>query len=196
MSKLQYASRLAACLAYLMSRQRDAAGLIAFDTGILDFIPAQLRQSGLQRVFHTLEALQPGKETDLAAPLHNVAEAIQRRGLVVLISDLLGEVRPMLDALQHLKFIGHDVLVLQVLDPDELEFPFDKLTEFTDLETGEKLKASGRSAKAVYLEQFKAHQDAIRDGLAAMHIDLDVFATNQPLDLALSEYLYRRSKVG
>ena len=196
LTKFQYAARLAACLAHLMMRQRDATGLVMFDTEVRTFLPARGQQSHLQRVLGVLEQCRPGKETDLAEPLHQVAEAIRKRGLVVLISDLLGDVEAMLGALQHLKFAGHDVIVFQVLDPDELEFPFEQLVELTDIETGEKVKTSGRSAREQYLREFQAHQAAIRDGCAGLKIDHATFDTRMPLDFALAEYLYRRGRRG
>jgi uncharacterized protein (DUF58 family) len=196
LNKHQYAARLAACLVYLMMRQRDAAGLVTFDTEIRDFLPARLQQSHLQRLLGALEECRPGKETNLAGPLHQVAEAVRKRGLVVLVSDLLDDVPALLGALQHLRFAGHDVIVLQVLDPHELEFPFDQLLEFTDIETGEKVKTSGRSAREHYMRQFHAHQAAIRDGCAGLKIDHAVFDTRMPLDFALAEYLYRRGRRG
>jgi len=196
LTKFQYAARMAACLAYLMMRQRDATGLVTFDTELRTFLPARLHQSHLQRMLTTLEECQPGRETDLAEPLHHVAEAIKKRGLIVLISDLIGDVEPLVSALQHLKFAGHDVIVFQVLDPHELEFPFDQLVEFTDLETGERVRTSGRSARDAYLQEFQAHQAAIRDGCAGLKIDHAVFDTRMPLDFALAEYLYRRGRRG
>jgi uncharacterized protein (DUF58 family) len=196
LNKLQYASRLAACLCYFMMGQRDGAGLAIFDTEVRTFLPARLRQSQLQHIFTTLEELKAGEETDLAAPLHAVADTIKKRGLVVVISDFLGDVEPLTSALQHLKFAGHDVLAFQVLDPDEIEFPFSKLTEFTDLESGEKIKTSGRSARDEYLKEFNAHQAALKDALASLKIDHALFDTRMPLDFALAEYLYRRGRAG
>jgi uncharacterized protein (DUF58 family) len=194
LNKFQYSARLAACLAYFMMRQRDATGLITFDTAIRDFLPAAMRPSHLQRVLGTLEDCRTGGETDLAEPLHQVAGAIRNRGLVVLISDLLGDIDPLLGALQHLKFCGHDVIVFQVLDPHEIEFPFSDLAEFTDLESGQKIKTSSRSARGQYLRELEAHQSAIRDGCADLRIDHALFDTRMPLDFALAEYLYRRGK--
>jgi len=196
LTKLQYASRMAACLLYFMMGQRDAAGLAVFDTALRTFLPARLRQSHLQHILSTLEECQAGQETDLAQPLHDVAEAIKKRGLVVLVSDLLGDIAALSCALQHLKFAGHDVIVFQVLDPHEIEFPFEQVTEFSDLETGEKVITSGRSIRGQYLKEFNAHQAAIRDALADLKIDHALFDTRMPLDVALAEYLYKRAKAG
>jgi len=196
LTKLQYAARMAACLLYFMMGQRDAAGLAIFDTALREFLPARLRQSHLQRILDTLEKCAPGNETDLAQPLHDVAEAIKKRGLVVVISDLLGDIAALQYALQHLKFAGHDIIVFQVLDPHELEFPFEQLIEFTDLETGEKVKTSGRCIREHYKQEFDAHQAAVRDALADLQIDYALFDTRMPLDVALAEYLYKRAKAG
>ncbi len=196
LTKLGYAARLAACLSYFMMGQRDAAGLAVFDTKIRSFLPARLRQSHLHHILATLEETQPGAETDLAAPLHEVAEALKRRGMVILISDLLCELEPLTEALQHLKFSGHDVIVFQVLDPHEIEFPFDQITEFTDLENAEKITAGGRAVRDEYLKEFNAHQAALKDLLANLKIHHALFDTRVPLDLALSEYLHRRGRAG
>lgn len=194
LTKFGYAARLAACLSYFMMRQRDAAGLVIFDTAVRELLPAAMRPSHLQRLLSTLEACRPGGETDLAGPLHQTALSVRNRGLIVLISDLLGDIQPLLGALQHLKFAGHDVIVFQVLDRDELEFPFSDLAEFTDLESGRKIRTSSRSARQQYLRELTAHQAAIRDGCADLKIDLATLDTRMPLDIALAEYLYRRSR--
>jgi uncharacterized protein (DUF58 family) len=196
MTKLRYGASLAACLCYFMMGQRDGAGLAVFDTEVRSFMPARLRQSQLQHIITTLEDLKPGEETDLAGPLHSVADTIKKRGMVVIISDFLSDIEPLTSALQHLKFAGHDILAFQVLDPDEIEFPFNKLTEFTDLENGEKVQTSGKSVRDEYLKEFNAHQAALKDAFAGLKIDHAVFDTRMPLDFALAEYLYRRGRLG
>jgi uncharacterized protein (DUF58 family) len=196
LTKLQYGASLAACLAYFMNGQRDAAGLAIVDTELRSFLPARLRQSHLQQLLGTLEQCQPGGETDLAGPLHQVAESLKRRGLVILISDLICDLATLGPALQHLAFVGHDVIVFQVLDPHEREFPFTRLTEFTDLETGERLRATGETARAIYLRNFAAHQTRLTDLLAELKIDHALLDTGMPLDNALAEYLYRRGRAG
>ncbi|MCW8129811.1 MAG: DUF58 domain-containing protein [Planctomycetota bacterium] len=195
-TKFQYAARMAACLAYFMMGQRDATGLVVFDTEIREILPPRLRPTHLQHIINVVQSCEPGGETDLAQPLHAAAESIKKRGLVVVISDLLGEIDALKGALQHLKFGGHDVIVFQVLDPHELEFPFDNLVEFTDLETGQRLRTSGRAAREEYLKEFNAHQEAVRETCGDLKIDHVVYDTRQPLDMALAEYLYRRGRAG
>ena len=196
LTKLEYGARLAACLCYFMTGQRDAAGLAIVDTEVRSFLPAKLKQSQLQHILSTLEECKAGNETELATPIHSVAESIKKRGLVVLISDLLADPEKLGEALQHLKYSGHNVIVFQVLDRDEIEFPFSKLTEFTDLENGMVLKAPGRSVREDYLKEFNAHQAQLKDMLANLKIDYEMIDTRMPLDFALAEYLYRRGRSG
>ncbi len=124
MSKLEYGSVLAASLAYLMNRQRDATGLISFDEQIRVRLPAAARSGHLHALLVALERIQPGKRSNVGRPLHQLAEALQKRSLVVLISDLLDDPEPVIKGLRHLKFRGTEVVVFQVLDPNELTFPF------------------------------------------------------------------------
>ena len=195
-TKLEYASRLAACLAYLMMGQRDAAGLTIFDSKIRTMLPPRLRHSHLQHMLTELEQTVPGGETRIADCLHHIAEGLKRRGLVILISDLLDDPESTLSALQHFRFQGHDVIVLHVLDKSELEFDFSTLTEFTDLETGEALLISPESMRAHYRTQIDGFLAACAKGCANIKADYKLFDTTTPLDRALSEYLYRRSRMG
>lgn len=196
LNKFQYAARLAACLAYFMIRQRDASGLVIFDTDVRTVLPPRLRQSHLQHLLSTLQSCEAGGETELAGPLHQVAETMKSRGLVILISDMLGDIPSTHSALQHLKFEGHDVIIFQVLDPDEINFPFDQITEFTDIETGQKNTTSARAARALYIKEFNNHQTAVKDACDTLKIDHVLLNTGMPLDIALSEYLYKRGRVG
>lgn len=195
-SKLDYACRLAACLAYFMMGQRDAAGLAIFDARIRALHPPRLRHSHLQRILTELEQTRPGGETRIADCLHTIAEGLKRRGLVILISDLLDDPAAILSALQHFRFQGHDVIVLHVMDKSELEFDFDTLTEFTDLETGESLLVSPESMRGHYRARLDRFLTALAKGCAGIRADYKLFNTTTPLDIALSEYLYRRSRMG
>jgi len=195
-SKLQYASCLSACLAYFMMRQRDAVGLLVFDTQVRSVLPARARQSHLKHVLATLDGLEPGGETNIAKPLHDMAEGLKRRGLILLISDLLDEPEAVLSALQHFRFKGHEVIVFHVMDNAELTFPFDSMTEFTDLETGEKSLVSPDGMRPVYLEQLRALLSRYEKGCADIKADYRLFDTTRPLEIALSEYLYKRSRMG
>jgi uncharacterized protein (DUF58 family) len=195
-TKLQYATRLAACLSYFMMRQRDAAGLMMFDTKVRTALPPRVRQSHLKHILAALETAEPGGETNISGPLHSLAEGLKRKGLVILISDLMDDPEKVLSALQHFRFQGHEVVVFQILDSGELTFPFTTMTEFTDLETGDKLMVSPEGMKPVYMEEVRQFLHAYERGCASLHADYKLFDTTKPLEIALSEYLYRRSRLG
>ncbi|HBC89380.1 MAG TPA: DUF58 domain-containing protein [Lentisphaeria bacterium] len=195
MSKLEYGSCIAACLAYFMMRQRDAAGLMVFDSKIRAMLPPRLRQSHLTHMLTELENIKPGGETNVSGPLNEIAEGIKRRGMVLLISDLMDDPDKVLSALQHFKFQGHDILVFHILDPAELTFPFDTMTEFTDMETGEKALVSPEGARPIYQEQLRRFLTHYEKGCADIKAEYKLFDTRKPLDIALSEYMFRRSKL-
>ena len=195
-TKLQYAARIAACLSYFMVRQRDAAGLLIFDTKIRTVLPPRMRQTHLKHIFAALENAEPGGETNISAPLHELADGLKRKGLVILISDLLDEPDNVISALQHFRFQGHEVIVFQIMDNGELTFPFTTMTEFTDMETGQKTMVSPEGMKPVYLEELRDFLSAYEKGCAGIHADYKLFDTSNPLEIALSEYLHRRSRMG
>jgi len=195
-TKLQYACRMAACLSYFMLRQRDAAGLMIFDSKIRTALPPRLRQTHLKHILSALEQAEPGGETNISKPLHELAEGLKRAGLIILISDLLDDPESVLSALQHFRFQGHEVIVFQVLDNGELNFPFTTMTEFSDLESGQKVLVSPEGMKAGYQRELNAFLQSYEKGCAGIKADYKLFETSTPLEIALSEYLYRRSKLG
>jgi uncharacterized protein (DUF58 family) len=196
LTKLQYASYMAACLAYFMMRQRDSVGLLTFDTEVRDVLPPRGRQSHLKHILAALDRLTPGGETAVAKPLHHLAEGLKRRGLIILLSDLLDVPEDVLGALQHFRFQGHETIVFHVMDNAELTFPFDAMTEFTDMETGEKALVSPDGMRPIYMEQLRSHMARLEKGCADIKADYRLFDTRRPLELALSEYLYKRSRMG
>jgi len=127
-------------------------------------------------------------------PLHDMAEALKRRGLMVLISDLYDEPKRVLDALQHFRFQGSDLIVFQIADAAELKFPFERMTEFVDPETGESVMLTGEAVRKAYLSEMDDFFGRYRKGCADLRVDYHLFDTSTPLELALSEYLYRRSR--
>ena len=194
LSKLGYATRLAACLAYFMTRQRDAVGLTIFDQQVRQALPARLRHSHLQRILSELQSCKAGSPTDLAAPLHQAAEVMERSGMIILISDFLADLDGLEIALQHLRHVGHDLIAFQILSPDEREFPFDGDYEFKDPENGLVRRVSGRSVRDTYRSAFAAHQERLLAILAGARVDHVLIGTDEPLQIALSAYLYRRSR--
>lgn len=193
-SKLQYASYLAASLAYLMNRQRDAFGLIAFDDKIVRLLPARARSGHLTSLLVTLERLQLGAKTNVAKPLKDLAEAIRKRGLIVLISDLLDDPGRVLEGLKHFRYRGTEVIVFQVLDPAELRFPFEQAARFRDTETAEELLAVPGAVRDEYLKAISDLQERYRRELRLAGIDFVTLDTSIPLETALSAYLLTRRR--
>lgn len=194
-TKLQYGSYLAGALAYLMNRQRDAFGLIAFDAGITSLVPASARSGHLRAVLLALERLKLGAHTDVAKPLHDLAAAVRRRGLVVLVSDLLDDPQQVLDGLKHFRYRGTDVVVFHVLDPFELKFPFEQTARFRDMETAVEVMAVPANVRKDYLERMQAMIAHYRRELSLVGIDYCLLDTSQPLELGLMAYLMTRRRM-
>jgi len=194
LTKLQYGATVAACLCNLMMRQRDAAGLMIFDDTVRTVLPPRLRPAHLKRILTELQDVQPGGDTHISGPLHQLAEGMKRKGLVVLISDLLDDPVKIMSALQHFRFLGHDVMVLHIMDDAELNFTFDTLTEFTDLETGEKQIVAPEGMRPVYMKELQEFLHLMERGCAGIKADYKLLDTGRAVDLALSEYLHRRAQ--
>jgi len=194
LTKFDYAACLAAAMAYLMTRQRDAVGLMAFDQRIVELLPASARPGHLRSLLVTLERLRPGLGTDVSTPLHQLADSLRKRGLVVLVSDLLDDPDAVIRGLKHFQYRGTDVIVFQVLDPDEMEFPFDRATRFEDLETSEEVMAVPGLVREHYLREINQLIDRYRRALGAVGIDYQLLKTTDPLELALLAYLSTRGR--
>jgi uncharacterized protein (DUF58 family) len=194
MSKFEYGQCLAASLAYLMNRQRDAVALMAFDDRIVSMLPASARPGQLHAVLLALDRLTLGRETNLEQPLHHLAGLIAKRGMVVLISDLLDEPERVIRGLKHFQFRGNDVVVFHLLDPDELEFPFERATRFEDMETGDEVTAVPSVVRAHYLEAIGDLINQYRHELGASGIDYQLVTTAEPLEMALLAYLSTRAR--
>jgi uncharacterized protein (DUF58 family) len=194
MSKLEYGSVLAASLAYLMNRQRDATGLITFDDRIVFRLPAAARPGHLHALLVALERITAGQRSDLGRPLHQLAEALVKRSMVVLVSDLLDEPEPIIKGLKHLRFRGSDVIVFQVLDPHELTFPFKGAARFRDLESDQQVTAEPSSIRTTYLRELAGLTLRYDRELRGAGIDYVQLDTSQPLDFALLAYLAARSR--
>jgi uncharacterized protein (DUF58 family) len=194
MSKLAYGSVLAASLAYLMNRQRDAAGLIEFDDKITARLPASARPGHLHSILLALEKIVPGARSDVGRPLHQLAEALGKRSLAVLISDLLDDPERVVKGLKHLRFRGTDVIVFQLLDPHELQFPFKGASRFTDVESADEVTAEASKAREGYLEAMASLRAHYEKELRGAGIDFLMLDTSKPLDFALLAYLDARSR--
>jgi len=194
MTKLEYGSVLAASLAYLMNRQRDATGLIAFDEQITQRLPAAARPGHLHAILLALDRMKAGRRSNVGRPLHQLAEALVKRSLAVLISDLLDDPTEVVRGLKHLRFRGTDVIVFQLLDPDELRFPFTGTARFTDVENEDQVTADPSRVRASYLEALQNVRTLYERELRGAGIDFLTLDTSKPLDFALLAYLDARSR--
>ena len=195
-TKADYARTLAATLAYFLSHQGDATGLLTFDEQVREYLPARNRPGHLRHLMLALEKPATGSSTDVATPLKRIAELVRKRSLIVLISDLLAPVEALASALSLLTASRHEVIVFQVLDPAERTFDFDQAARFLDMETGRDLFLDPSLARADYVRRLEAHVESVRgscEGIGISHVLLD---TSKPLELALFDFLKARSVRG
>ena len=193
LSKFEYGRFLAASLAHLMINQQDAVGVVTFDTEVRQYIPSRSRITHLRACLEELVKAEPGGESDLAPVFHDIAERIHRRGLVVIISDLFDDPREILNALHHFRYRKHEVLVLQVMAEEELTFPFDRWSQFRDLELPtRRVQLDPRSVRAAYLEHVSQFIKDLRDGCGRMDVDYVQLSTKRSFAVALAHYLASR----
>lgn len=195
-TKLSYSSYLAAALAYLMLKQQDAVSLILFDTALKTYLPPLAKQSHLNLVLGALEGVKPGGETEIAPLLHELAEKIKKRGLVILISDLLDQPDSVINALKHFRHKRHEVILFHILDPEEIKFSFSRQTRFIDLETRQQLATEPWHIQHAYQNLVRKFIDAYRNRCRLNNIDYHLITTDRSLDMALSEYLNKRTRIG
>src|SRR5690349_19873702 len=194
LTKFEYGACLAASLAYLMNRQRDSVGLTAFDEQIVSMLPSRSRTGHLRALLLSLDRLRPGRRTNVSKPLHQLADSLSKRGMVVLVSDLLDDPDAVIRGLKHFQFRGTDVIVFQVLDPDEIDFPFERATRFEDLETSEEVMAVPGAVREHYRREMSGLIDRYRRELGSVGIDYQLLSTRHPLELALLSYLSTRAR--
>lgn len=191
--KSEYAKTIAASLAWFLFRQRDAVGLITFDEFIDEVLPARFRPGHLRRLLGALERSTGGTESNIRKPLEQVAATVQKRGLIVLISDLLVPAESITKQLGYLRAIGHDVVLLRVLDPDEVDFSFDKASIFVDLETGRELYVDPGAVAKEYQTKFNEHRDEVKTFCDENGIDFYEALTSDPVQTSLFNFLQARS---
>lgn len=192
-TKLEYASFLAACLAYMAHRQRDRVGMITFDEDIVDYVPVSAKHFNV--VLHTLDRAKPQRAGTLSVPVNKMAEHFKRRSVLALISDFYEEPDVILEAIKPLSFLGNDLMVFHVLDPAEIEFSYDDASSFEDLESGEQIPVVPESLSAQYRELMQAHITALSTKFSEHRIDYVMMNTSQPLDHALFSYLANRERM-
>lgn len=191
-NKLEYAKLLTAVLAYLIIHQRDSASLSVFDAAWRTQLPVSSQPGHVLTILRTLESTRPAEKTSIAPLLHDLAQQVRRRGLVFLISDCFDDVEALLSGLQHLRFQGHDVAVLHVMHPDELEFPFDGLVKFDGMEEQRHLLTRPEMIRPAYLRAVKKYREELQNGCERNRCDYLLLNTGRPLKETLSAYLARR----
>jgi uncharacterized protein (DUF58 family) len=192
-TKLDYAKTLAACLTYLVSKQRDRVGLVTFDEDVIDHVPPSAKHVDV--VLHTLDRVEARRPGRLGPPLRKLAEHFGRRGIVVVISDLYEEPDEILDALSLIRFRGNDVILFHVLDPAEFDFSFSDASSFEDLETGEQLPVVPDALRQQYRAMIREHVGALTTKSAEQRVDYNLLITSVPLDFALFNYMAIRDRL-
>ncbi|HEY2904450.1 MAG TPA: DUF58 domain-containing protein [Vicinamibacterales bacterium] len=192
-TKLEYGSFVAACLAYLAQRQRDRVGILTFDSDIVTHVPPSAKHFNV--VLHTLDRAKGERPGNLAVPLTKMSEHFKRRGLLVLISDFYEEPDAVLDAIKPLRFLGNDLIVFHVLDQAELDFGYDDASSFEDMESGEQVPVVPESLRAQYRQMIQDHIAALTTKFSEHRIDYTVLNTSEPLDRSLFSYLSSRQKL-
>lgn len=195
-NKLQYGGYLAASLAYLMIHQKDAAGLAIFDKVLRKYLPPRATLGYIKTIEEALQNISHHETTRIAENLHAVAERIKRRGLVILISDLLDEAEDVVHALRHFRHDGHEVIVFHVLDHAERTLDFEGDVVFDDLETGEQLATQPWHIRKAYAQEVESFCEYYRRRCRESRVDYVLLDTKTPFDVALREYIAKRSKIG
>jgi len=195
LTKLEFGSFLVASLSYLVTRQQDSPGLVTFDRDIRHFVPPKQGRRHFYTLLTRLESLKPGGETDISRVLQSVAQRLTRRGIIVLVTDGYGDAAPVIDGIRHLRVRGHDVIVFQLLDHDELTFPFKALTSFRDMETRSQVMTDPLRQHKDYMQRLRKFLDDFGSGCASCGADYRLTDTTRPIELVLRDYLlYRRQR--
>jgi uncharacterized protein (DUF58 family) len=192
-TKLEYASYLAACLGYLATRQRDRVGIITFDQDLVTHVPASAKH--FNQVLYTLDRARAERPGHLSEPLHKMAEHFKRRGILLLISDFYDEPDAILEAIKPLRFLGNDLIVFHVLDPQEINFDYKDASSFEDLESREQIPVVPDSFRAQYRALVQEHINALTTRFSEQRIDYALINTSEPLDRAMFSYLSSREKL-
>ena len=192
-TKLEYASYLGACLAYLAHKQRDRVGCITFDSEIVSYVPPSAKHFNV--LLHTLDRARAERRGDLTGPLERMAEHFKRRTIIVLISDFYEDPAAILEAVKPLHFLGNDLIAFHVLDPAELDFGFEDASSFEDLESGEQIPVVPESFAAEYRQIIRDHTESLKTKFSEHRVDYMLANTAEPLDRSLFSYLSSRERL-
>ena len=193
-SKMEYSKVLAASLSYLLIKNQDAVGMYSFNTRIKKSIPAKSTKGHLNILLSEMERMQPTNKTNIADVLHQCAEKTNKKGLIILISDLMDDQNKVMMGLKHFLHKGHEVIVFHILDPKEIEFDFKERTRFVDLETKQTIITDPRSIRKQYKEKIQQIKKFYSNNCGKYKIDYVPLSTAEPVGVALKEYLSRRQK--
>jgi uncharacterized protein (DUF58 family) len=196
LSKLEYGCYLAAALSHLMLHQNDAVGLVLFDQEVRHYLPPRARPTQFRRILELLDETPSQGDTDVGTVLHEIAERIHRRGLVIVISDLIDDVPKLAGGLQHFRHNHHEVIVFHVLDDAELTFPYERLTRFKDMEGVGRVVANPKSLRSRYLARINTWLDELKSSCFERNISYNLANTTQPYDAFLAAYLEKRARLG
>jgi len=195
-SKLEYSRYLSAALIYLMLKQQDSVGLMIFDSAVREFIAPRSSPRQLHLLLAELDRAEASAETDVGVVLHELALRVKRRGLVILISDLLDDPKRVLPGLKHFRHLKHEVIVFHVLDPKEAEFQFEADATFRDMETGELMTTEPFAIRGDYVDAVERWKTTLRRECGESRIDYVPILTSTPYDRALFSYLEKRKRLG
>ena len=197
LTKLDYAKMMAACLAYVILNQRDAVALGIFDEEIQEYLPRSDNRDNLFKIMNRLAGFDPVRETRIAPVLHGMANQLRRKGIVIVISDFFDDEAEIIEGIQHLRFSGHEVIAMQVLDPYEIEFPFTGMVEFDGFENMPKVQTRPSQVKKTYHREFEAFRERLRDACERNQCHFVNVRTDHALDEVLSNYLaFRKATAG
>ena len=188
-TKLQYGKVMAAVLSYLVLHQRDAVSIGVFDTSIKGAIPRTGNLASVHNIMNLLAAFEPREQTNIAAVLHELANQIRRKGIVILISDLFDDEEQVLRGIQHLRFSGSEVVVFHTMDPFELEFPFQGMVEFEGLEGAARIVTRPKDIRKSYLREVEAFRLRIREGCERNNVHYVLVNTGQAVSEVIAAYL-------
>lgn len=195
-TKLEYAAYIAAALSYLMVQQRDAVGLTVYDEKVRLHMPPHATKSYLKEILRQLEITEGSNKTGTAESLHQIAERIKRRGLVIILSDLFDKPKEVATALKHFRHKKNEVIVMQVLDPMERSFAFGGDAVFKDMETSEEIMTQPYHLQKAYQDEMKKFLDSYKKECRENNIDYVLLDTSTPFDVALFQYLSKRQRMG
>lgn len=194
-NKHDYAGMLSGALSYMMLRQRDAVGLVTFDQKIRRYIPPRSKSGHLHVLLNEIADAKPSERTDVGTALHEMAERIKRRGLVIVMSDLLDDAETIISGLKHFRYNHHEVIVFHILDPRERDFAFGGEAVFKDMETGEELSTMPFQIKKDFARQVGAFAEQVGAACRQANIDYHPIDTGMPFDKALYAFLSKRERL-